>query len=224
MVAHGGRYVGYFRVSTDKQGIDGYGIDAQRKAVRDRLNGGNWKLVASFTEVESGRRKGRPELLKALAAAKRHGAKLIVARLDRLARNARFLLTLLDSGVEVLFCDLPHIPGAMGRFVVTQMAAVAELEAGLVSERTIAGLAAAKRKGVKLGTYGVTLAAANRKAALDRARKLAPTLRDLKERGMTLREIAKHLTRRKVPSPRGGSWSPATVLRMLHRSEATAAG
>jgi DNA invertase Pin-like site-specific DNA recombinase len=222
MVVHHGKYVAYYRVSTNKQGIDGYGIDAQRAAVRDRLDGGHWKLVASFTEVESGRRKSRPELIKALAACKRYGAKLIVAKLDRLARNARFLLTLIDSGVEVLFCDLPAIPGAMGRFVVTQMAAVAELEAGLVSERTKAGLAAAKRRGVKLGTYGRVLADANRKAALDRDAEIAPTLHDLKERGLSLRAIAKHLTRRKVAAPRGGRWSPATVMRVLRRSDSAA--
>jgi DNA invertase Pin-like site-specific DNA recombinase len=222
MVAHHGKYIAYYRVSTSKQGIDGYGIDAQRKAVDDRLNGGNWKLVAKFTEVESGRRRSRPQLLAALAACKKHGAKLIVAKLDRLSRNAKFLLALIDSGVDVVFCDLPHIPGAMGRFVTTQMAAVAELEAGLISERTKAGLAAAKRKGVKLGTHGAVLAAANHKAAVERAAKIAPVLRDLKERGMTLRAMAKHLTRRKVPAPRGGSWSPATVMRTLQRIEAPA--
>ena len=89
----------------------------------------------------------------ALGACRKHKAKLIVGKLDRLARDTKFLLTLLDSGVEVLFCDLPHIPGAMGRFVVTQMAAVAELEAGLISERTKAGLAVAKQRGVRTRPY-----------------------------------------------------------------------
>ena len=106
---------------------------------------------------------------------------------------------------------------------VTQMAAVAELEAGLISERTKAGLAAAKRRGVKLGTYSRALAATNRKAALNRSRELAPTLRGLRERGMSVRAIAEHLTKRKVPSPRGGPWSQVTVSRMLQRIEATRA-
>ena len=154
MVAHHGKYVAYLRVSTDKQGANGYGIDAQREAAGNRLNGGSWKLVETFVEVESGRRRSRPELAKALAACRKHKAKLVVGKLDRLARDTRFLLSVLDSGVEVLFCDLPHIPGAMGRFVVTQMAAVAELEAGLISERTKAGLAVARQRGVKLSRQG----------------------------------------------------------------------
>ena len=220
MVVRHGRYVAYLRVSTDKQGIDGYGIEAQREAVHARLNGGHWKLVATFTEVESGRRKARPELAKALATCRKHKAKLIVGKLDRLTRDTKFLLTLLDSGVEPLFCDLPEVSGAMGRFIVTQMAAVAELEAGLISERTKAGLAAAKRRGVKLGTYSRVLATTNHKAALDRSRELAPTLRDLRKRGMSVRAIAEHLTKRKLPSPRGGPWSQVTVSRMLQRIEA----
>jgi DNA invertase Pin-like site-specific DNA recombinase len=109
----------------------------------------------------------------------------------------------------------------MGRVIVTQMPAVAELEAGLISERTKAGLAAAKRRGVKLGTYSRVLAATNHKAALDRSRELAPTLRDLRERGLSVRAIAEYLTKRKVPSPRGGLWSQVTVSRMLQRIEAT---
>ncbi len=105
------------------------------------LNGGQWKLVAAFTEIQSGRRKTRPELAKALAACKQQKAKLVVAKLDRLTRDVGFLVTLLDSGVDVLFCDLPELgAGAMARFMLTQMAAVAELEAGLVGERTKAAL------------------------------------------------------------------------------------
>ena len=115
----------------------------------------------------------------ALGACRKHKAKLIVGKLDRLARDTKFLLTLLDSGVEVLFCDLPHIPGAMGRFVVTQMAAVAELEAGLISERTKAGLAVAKQRGVRLGRTGAEILAPRYKAeAKARAEQLAPVIRD----------------------------------------------
>jgi DNA invertase Pin-like site-specific DNA recombinase len=110
---HRGRFVAYYRVSTDRQGNDGYGIAPQRKAVRDRLDGGRWDVMAEHVEVESGRRQTRPQLAAALAACKKHRAKLIIAKLDRLARDTRFLLTLLDSGVEVLFCDLPQIPGAL---------------------------------------------------------------------------------------------------------------
>ena len=223
MTAHHGRYCSYLRVSTDRQGIDGCGIDAQRKAVADRLNGGNWKLVEEFVEVESGRRRSRPELQMALGACRKHKAKLIVGKLDRLARDTKFLLTLLDSGVEVLFCDLPHIPGAMGRFVVTQMAAVAELEAGLISERTKAGLAVAKQRGVRLGRTGAEILAPKFRAeAKARAEQLAPIIRELQRDGYSMRGIAGELEKRKVQTPRGGSWHPQLVKRIVQRLDAGA--
>ncbi len=171
--AHRGKFVAYYRVSTDKQGRSGLGLEAQRQAVRDRLDGGAWQLVGEYTEVESGRRKARPELTKALTACKRHRAKLVVAKLDRLSRNAGFLLALLDSGVEVLFADMPQIPGAMGKFVIGVMAQVAELEAGLISERTKAALAAAKARGVRLGPHGAILASRYRAEADERAQERA---------------------------------------------------
>jgi DNA invertase Pin-like site-specific DNA recombinase len=124
----------------------GLGLEAQRKAVLDFLNGGNWKLAEEFVEVESGKRNNRPQLAATLAACKKHKAKLVVAKLDRLSRNTRFLLTLIESSVDVLFADLPEVRGAMGKFILTQMAAIAELEAGLTSERTKAALAAAKQR------------------------------------------------------------------------------
>ena len=219
MVVHHGKYVAYLRVSTDKQGANGYGIDAQREAVANRLNGGSWKLVETFVEVESGRRRSRPELTKALAECRKHKAKLVVGKLDRLARDTRFLLSVLDSGVEVLFCDLPHIPGAMGRFVVTQMAAVAELEGGLISERTRAGLAVARQRGVKLGATGAWLAKRHRAEAQARAQELAPIIRELQQRGLSMRGIAAELRKRKVETPRGGKWHPHLVARIVQRLE-----
>ena len=130
MPAHHGKFVSYYRVSTDRQGRSGLGLDAQKEAVQQRLNGGRWQLVAEFVEIESGKRARRPQLDAALAACKKHKAKLVVAKLDRLSRNVSFLLKLIDSGVEVLFADLPELNGAMGRFMLTTMASVAELEAG----------------------------------------------------------------------------------------------
>ena len=109
MVAHHGRFVQYLRVSTTRQGDSGLGLDAQRKAVRDHFDGGGWKPVATFTEIEGGRRKTRPELAKAPAACKKRKAKLVIAKLDRLTHDTKFLLALLNSGVEVLFCDLPQL-------------------------------------------------------------------------------------------------------------------
>jgi DNA invertase Pin-like site-specific DNA recombinase len=108
MSAHRGKFVAYFRVSTDKQGKSGLGLEAQRKAVLDYLNGGAWSLAGEFTEIESGKRNKRPELEKALTACKRHKAKLVIAKLDRLSRNLAFIATLMDSGVEFVAVDNPH--------------------------------------------------------------------------------------------------------------------
>ncbi len=198
-------------MSTDKQGRSGLGPDAHKEAVKRRLDGGSWKVVAAFTEIESGRRKTRPELAKALAACKKHKAKLVVAKLDKLTRDVRFLLTLLDSGVDVLFCDLPGLgAGAMARFMLTQMAAVAELEAELVGERTKAALQAAKQRGVRLGRHGADVLAPRYKAEADtRAQALAPTLRELQAKGLTLRGMAAELQKRKVPAPKGNKCGAA---------------
>jgi DNA invertase Pin-like site-specific DNA recombinase len=217
--AHRGKYVAYYRVSTDRQGKSGLGLDAQKAAVEDKLNGGSWVLVAEYTETESGRKAQRPQLLAALATCKRQKAKLVVAKLDRLTRNARFLLTLIDSGVEVLFCDLPEVSGAMGRFMLTTMASAAELEAGLVSERTKAALAAAKKRGRKLGTYGKVLGAKNRAAARARAQELAPVIREMQKESLSLNEMAAELNRRKVPTPTGSDWYAQTVKRVVQRLE-----
>jgi DNA invertase Pin-like site-specific DNA recombinase len=222
MTAHRGRFVAYYRVSTDKQGKSGLGLEAQREAVRQRLNGGPWQLVGEFTEVESGKRAQRPQLGAALALCKKQKAKLVVAKLDRLTRNVRFMLTLLDSGVEVLFCDMPEISGAMGRFILTGMANVAELEAGLISERTKAGLAIAKQRGVKLGKTGAEILAPKYRAeAKARAEQLAPVIRQLKQDGFSMRGIAAELDRRKVGTPRGGAWHPQLVSRIVQRLELT---
>ena len=147
-----GKYISYLRVSTDKQGRSGLGLEAQRDAVESYLNGGRWKLAAEYLETESGKRSDRPKLAKALGHAKAIGATVVFAKLDRLTRNVDLLRALVSSDVDLVFCDLPHVPpGAMGRFLLTQMASVAELEAGLTSERTKAALVAAKARGVKLG-------------------------------------------------------------------------
>src|SRR5262245_15247117 len=147
-----GKFVSYLRVSTDKQGRSGLGLEAQRAAVAAYLNGGRWMLVAEYVETESGKRADRPKLKAALGHARAIGATLVFAKLDRLTRNVDLLRDLVASEVDLVFCDLPSVPpGAMGRFLLTQMAAVAELEAGLISERTKAALAAAKARGVKLG-------------------------------------------------------------------------
>jgi DNA invertase Pin-like site-specific DNA recombinase len=132
-----GNFVAYYRVSTERQGRSGLGLEAQQKAVRDHLNGGNWGIVAEFTEVESGKRSDRPQLAAALAACRLRGAKLIIAKLDRLARNVHFVSGLMESGVDFVAADFPQA----NRLTVHILAAVAEHEAKMISERTKVALA-----------------------------------------------------------------------------------
>jgi DNA invertase Pin-like site-specific DNA recombinase len=225
-----GKYVAYYRVSTDKQKRSGLGLDAQREAVRNYLDGGRWKLVREFTERESGKRNDRPALAKALALCRVHNATLVVAKLDRLSRNTKFLLTLVEESGErgVVFCDLPTIPeGPMGKFFLTQMASVAELEAGLISERTKAALEAAKKRGVVLGcrngriaAYAKSGAAASvlvrQRKAKNHAADILEEIKLIQEDGNTsLREIAAVLNDKHIPAPSGGRWHPNSVLRIM---------
>jgi DNA invertase Pin-like site-specific DNA recombinase len=226
MVSHGG-FMAYYRVSTGRQGKSGLGIEAQRAAVANYLNGGNWRILAEFVEVESGRRSDRPALDKALAAAQVRRVPLVVAKVDRLTRSVAFLSRLLEAGVDVRFADLPAVEGATGKFLLQQMAAVAELEAGMISARTKAALAAAKRRGVKLGgDRGARLTAKARAAgraaqqakAQDRAADLAATVKELQAAGCeSLRAIAEGLEARGIPAARGGKWSATQVSRLLER-------
>jgi DNA invertase Pin-like site-specific DNA recombinase len=163
---HNGKFVAYYRVSTQKQGRSGLGLSAQQEAVDSYLNGGNWKIVAAFTEIESGKKADRPELDKALAACRLHRATLVIAKLDRLARNAAFLLGLRDSGIDFVAADMPNA----NRLTVGIMAMVAEDEAQRISERTKAALAAAKKRGVKLGGDRGTIPSAKVRAKAYAAR------------------------------------------------------
>ena len=148
-----GKFIAYYRVSTDKQGKSGLGLDAQRKAVVDYLDGGKWTLLDEFTEIESGKRNDRPELEKALAACKKHRAKLVIAKLDRLSRNLAFIAMLMDRKVDFVCCDNPTAT----KFTIHILAAVAEHERDAISARTKAALAAAKANGKKLGSYRLRL-------------------------------------------------------------------
>ena len=223
-----GAFVTYCRVSTARQGRSGLGLEAQRAAVNGYLNGGDWRVVGEFVEVESGRNSDRPELAKALACARLHRAALVVSKVDRLTRSLAFLSKLLEAGVDVRFCDLPQIEGPTGRFMLQQMASVAELEAGMIGDRTRKALAAAKARGVKLGgtRAGVKPTLAHRamgnlaKAAKASARAadLAPTLAELRESGLTsLGALAQALNDRQIPTARGGLWSAVQVQRVLDR-------
>lgn len=162
MPAHQGKFVAYFRVSTDRQGRSGLGLAAQRKSVHEYLDGGRWELVAEFTEVESGKRSDRPELERALAACKKYKAKLVIAKLDRLSRNLAFIATLMDSGVEFIAVDNPHA----NKLTIHILAAVAQHEREIISARTSAALHAAKARGKRLGNPN--LSEARKQAARSR--------------------------------------------------------
>jgi DNA invertase Pin-like site-specific DNA recombinase len=216
-----GSFVAYYRVSTAKQGASGLGLEAQQTAVRDYLNGGNWKLLAEVVEVESGKRSDRPKLEEARRLCRLHGATLIIAKLDRLSRNARFLLELQESGVDFVAVDMP----SANKLTVGIMALVAQDEAERISARTKAALAAAKARGVKLGgNRGVELTEATREAgrgaqtakANARASDLAPMIADLQAQGVTsLGALAKALNDKGIPTARDGKWSAVQVSRVL---------
>lgn len=223
-----GKFVAYFRVPTDRQGRSGLGLDAQRKAVSDYLNGGNWHLVGEFEEIESGKKSDRPGLTAALSACRLHRATLVIAKLDRLARDAHFLLGLEKAGVEFVAVDMP----SANRLTVGIMAMVAEEERRMISARTKAALAAAKARGRKLGgdrgnlravaAKGATASAAIRAArAAERAADLLPTIRQLQSSGITsANALARALNERAIPTARRGKWQAIAVQRVLARAAA----
>jgi DNA invertase Pin-like site-specific DNA recombinase len=213
-----GKFVAYYRVSTKRQGASGLGLDAQREAVAQYLNGGQWKLVAEFTEVESGKNNDRPKLAGALQACKLYGATLIIAKLDRLARNLNFISNLMEAGVEFTAVDFPQA----NRLTVHILASVAEHEREMISQRTKAALAAAKRRGVKLGNPNLqpgidtTKATATKIAnAVEFARRLLPVMKEI---GGSLRIIAAGLNERGIGTRRGGQWTAAQVMRIMRRA------
>lgn len=215
------QFVTYLRVSTERQGQSGLGLEAQRAAVAAYVLG-RGKAVAEFVEVESGKRADRPQLARALAEAKRVGAVLLIAKLDRLARNVAFTANLLESGVEVTAADMPEA----NRFVLHIMAAVAEQEGRAISERTKAALAAAKARGVKLGWSNPERAseqpqaakkgaAVNRARALSHAENVSPVIEAIRAGGASLRQIATELNMRGIKTARGGKWHAMTVRNIL---------
>ena len=229
------RFVAYLRVSTDSQGRSGLGLEAQRQAVAAHVAQAGGEVVAEFREVESGKRTDRPQLAAALAACRTRRAVLVIAKLDRLARNARFLLSVVEGSGEagVVFCDLPTVPaGPIGKFMVTQLAAVAELEAGLISQRTRAALAVAKARGVRLGNpspipatpamAAVARAARSRQIAVRAADTLAIVRQAQATGASSLRMIAAELHAHGVLTPAGKlDWSATQVQRLLKSAESS---
>ena len=193
-------------------------VEAQRVAVESYLNGGRWTLIAEYVEAESGRRSDRPKLAKALAHAKAIGATVVFAKLDRLTRNVDLLRSLVTSDVDLVFCDLPHVPpGAMGRFLLTQMASVAELEAGLISERTKAALAAAKARGVTLGNPNGARALRGKQVGNKQAVAAVRASAEHRAAFTSVRAIAAQLNERGVLTARGGAWHSTSAARLLFR-------
>ncbi len=217
---HRGKFIAYFRVSTDKQGKSGLGLEAQREAVLSYLNGGNWRLFAEYTEVESGKHADRPQLLAALAACKKHRAKLVIVKLDRLSRNLAFIAALMDSGVEFVAVDNPHA----NKLTIHILAAVAQHEREIISARTSAALKAAKARGKRLGNPKLSEArrhaAAAKKERADRySANVLPVIREIQGSGVkSLRGVARTLAARGIPTARGGAWSPVQVIAILRRA------
>jgi DNA invertase Pin-like site-specific DNA recombinase len=221
--------VGYIRVSTKRQGRSGLGLEAQQEALDAYCRHNGCRVLATYKEIETGKSADRPELARAIAHAKRSGATLVVAKLDRLARNAAFLLTLQASGLRMIFLDLP---GA-NEFTTGIMALVAQHEARLISERTKAALAAYKRRGGLLGgarceCRNLTQAGRQRgaRAAGAAAARMAneayvdllPNLREWKAAGWSQQAIAEELNRQGHTTRRGCPWNAVQVGRVLARA------
>jgi DNA invertase Pin-like site-specific DNA recombinase len=224
--------VAYFRVSTRGQAESGLGLDGQRAAVEEYARTHGATVIREYREVESGKRKDRPQLAKAIGHAKLAKCTLVVARLDRLARNVAFLSTLMESEVDFVACDNPHA----NKLTIHILAAVAENEAHQISERTKTALAAAKRRGVKLGSArpghwvgrehrrlagglkGLRAAAqARSEAAREEYSFLLPTIRHQRQEGKTLQAIADGLNAEGHSTRAGKPWTPTAVWRVLTR-------
>lgn len=222
--------VAYYRVSTDRQGISGLGIDAQQAAVEQYARQTEGKILVEYREAESGRKSDRPQLREALKHARRAGAVLVVAKLDRLSRNLAFLSALMESRVDFVCCDNPNA----NRLTLHILAAVAEDEAVRISERTKAALAAYKRRGGVLGTQDPRCTLnrtekgkkGQRKAAdLSRQRAVSADalvltrIRELRDQGLAFRAIATCLNDSGLVTRSGCNWSARQVQRVLDRAE-----
>ena len=216
-----GKFVAYFRVSTAKQGLSGLGLEAQQAAVSAYLNGGSWEMIQEFVEIETGKGADalakRPQLRAALDACKRTKATLVIAKLDRLARNVHFVSGLMESGVDFVAADMP----SANKVMIQMHSVMAEWERDQISARTKAALAAAKARGVVLGKAGADNLRPNideRKSAANVfAAKLRSTFESMQARGLSQRGMVAELNTIGVPAPTGGKWMLSTVQRVLAR-------
>lgn len=219
------KFVSYLRVSTHQQGRSGLGLEAQRAAVTAYLTG-HGELVQEFQEVETGKGANaldqRPQLRAALDACRKHGAVLLIAKLDRLARNVHFVTGLIESGCDFIAADMPNA----NKVMIQMHAVMAEYERDQISARTKAALAAAKARGVRLGVRGPENLRPNieaRKAVADDfARRLDGIVDGFRARGLTHRAMAAELNTAGIAAPRGGAWTHGQVQRLLTRLETRA--
>lgn len=220
------KVVSYLRVSTVRQGTSGLGIEAQRTALATFVSSGNHTVIAEHVEIESGAKNQRPELMAALETCKLYRATLVIAKLDRLARNVAFIANLMDGGVEFVACDMPQA----NKLTLHLLAAIAEHEREMISQRTKAALQAAKQRGARLGNPNgakafagspITAAAKSTSQRITKAGRFAssilPVIRDIQAAGINQSaEIAVALNKRRIPAPSGGIWHDAQVHRMLN--------
>jgi DNA invertase Pin-like site-specific DNA recombinase len=210
-------YVTYLRVSTQRQGVSGLGLEAQQEAVARHAALAGHEIIATFTEIESGGAKDRPQLAAALELCRRRKAVLLIARLDRLSRSLSFIAALLDANVEIRAADMPEA----NRMMLQMLAVFAEHERKMISDRTRAALAAAKARGVILGAHGKVLAERNAQDAILFAEEMRQVVQFARSMGAeSLAEIASHLNREGFPSRGGKLWHSASVARMLKRQAA----
>ncbi len=210
-------FFAYYRVSTNRQGASGLGLEAQKNSVENFRSVNPGILLGEFTEIESGRKSDRPKLTEALKSCREHRATLLIAKLDRLARNVHFISGLLESDVKFVAIDMPNAD----RFMLHVYAAMAEEEARRISERTKAALRAAKERGVQLGKNGSVLGQVRSREADERAKRIGPKIMRMKQsNGMSFREIAAQLNDLGVETERGAVWHPTTVFRAYNRYKA----
>lgn len=206
-------FISYIRVSTERQGKSGLGLEAQKSVVDAFVAQSDGKLIDEYVEVESGKRNSRAQLQAAINACKRQKATLIIAKLDRLARNVHFISGLIESGVYFRAADMPNAD----KFMLHVYAAMAEEEGRRISERTKHALQAAKKRGVKLGVSCQKLAAKKIDEADRYSRTIGPIIEGLKAQGMSIRNIADRLNSDNIMSYSGGKWHPTTVQRSWRR-------
>ena len=216
-----GKFVAYYRVSTARQGASGLGLDAQREAVARYLNGGDWELLGEFTETETGKGANalekRPQLRAALELCKRRGATLVIAKLDRLARNVHFVSGVLETGCDFVAADMPQA----NKVMIQMHAVMAEWERDQISKRTKDALAAAKARGVKLGTAGAANLKPNveaRQRAADAfAVKLAGVIAGFRARNLSQRDMVAELNALGIRTVNGAQWHRGQLCRLIER-------